>query len=259
MKILAYSDVFSWVGFKEIIRNTDPDILVLNGDLVGDGWRTIFGANIDNKLEYQLNHFKKFYEILRYASTICKKVLVIKGNHDNEFYNSKFIESIPNCIELSGKGIVIEGLSFFGFGYKDSYNVRELKSFLKTIDANILITHTKSKRLPILASIEPKLIIQGHSRKYGTLIENVSVIYTDNQINLITINSDKKNNISRISNKVIGRVPYNIDGKEILETNNQKYCKYCGNRYSIMNTIKEKHNKKCNLKNFKYKIIKSNN
>ena len=53
MKILVFSDIRVWKGYKEILKKISPDVVVLAGDLISDGW-ALFWKRVE-----ELPNFKK--------------------------------------------------------------------------------------------------------------------------------------------------------------------------------------------------------
>ena len=111
-------------------------------------------------------HVDKFYRFLRYAGK-KSKVLVVKGDHDEDFegdYVTKKINRIKDCNEISGKYIEIKGIRFLGLGYNETHYLRRVRPLIEEFQnkIDVIITHCEQKRLPLLSSIKPKLIIRGH-------------------------------------------------------------------------------------------------
>ena len=82
MKLVVFSDIYNWLGYKKLVDRIKPDLIVLAGDLVSCGTATFHTSKtpeIDRR-----THIKKFYQFLRYSSK-KSKVFVVKGNHDYDF------------------------------------------------------------------------------------------------------------------------------------------------------------------------------
>jgi len=196
ISLLAVSDARSWFFLKDIIEKEKPDITIFCGDIVDDGvakfwqpsWEIIQKIIKENKLksysilsDYDLIHEKYFkskefvkarrahvkelYDALELASKKSKQVLVIKGNHDDEFsgaYNLRKIEHIKNCSEISGKLFSFKGIRFLGLSYKNCHYLTELRSLLGTSKPHIIISHPEKNRWKDIAEYGPDLVIHGH-------------------------------------------------------------------------------------------------
>jgi len=127
-------------------------------------------------------HVDKFYDFLRYAGK-KSKVLVIRGDHDEDFKDDYIVEKInkiPGCKEISGKLVEIDGLSFLGLGYNDTYYLTVFKPIIEKFKdrIDIVATHCKQNRVPMLSQLNPKLIIRGHHGSGHYLINNIPAIFT---------------------------------------------------------------------------------
>lgn len=194
MRILLTSDIVSWDGYEELVELLRPDITVLAGDLVSDGyaifWREAMrtrpwiaglmnGGAHDEKahaalveflqgeefrrLRWDL-HVGKFYRFIKKAGQISE-VLVIRGNHDLDFsgdYMPSVIDETPGCHEISGKEIEVKGLRFLGAGYSSSR--AELWSLLEAHrgSVDVLVSHVKWSMVDMLTSAGPSLVLAGH-------------------------------------------------------------------------------------------------
>ena len=67
-------------------------------------------------------------DALKYVSKKAL-VLVIKGNHDDDFegtYSIRRINKIPKCNEISGKSVTLCGLTFLGLGFNEIHCLKLL-------------------------------------------------------------------------------------------------------------------------------------
>jgi len=226
MRILAFSDVAEWEGYEELVNKVKPDIITLTGDLTSDGsahfwwfdkfeetaefrklssWykKPIIQKEIRNGqvfmsysrekylkskdfLKLKTIHVDRFYQFLKYASK-KSNVLVIKGNHDEDFkgdYIPERINSIRGCREISGKTIDIKGIRFLGLGFDEARCLRNLKvrtlmteKFRGKID--VVVMHGENIRLVSL--LKPKLIIKGGGGfpPGKVLVNDVPSVFTD--------------------------------------------------------------------------------
>jgi len=213
MKILAFSDVIEWKGYKELINKTKPDVICLAGDLVSDGFARFWykaleqipsyqeeikklGNNLEdswkieekykNTEEYRKNlkrlekiHSDKFYEFIKFAGK-RSKVLVVKGDHDEKYYSREKINNIPGCREISGECVEIEGLYFLGLGYNETHYLRVLKQLIEKFKekVDIVVTHCEQNRMPFVSLLKPKIIIRGHFGSGKYLVNGIPSVFT---------------------------------------------------------------------------------
>lgn len=153
MKILACSDALYWDDFKKVANKEKPDFVFFLGDLVNDG----------HSLKVHIN---EFYRILKYASKIAKKVLVIKGNHDKEGYDRIKINKIKNCREVSGQKINLNKIKILCLGYGQCHHQKNLQNKLSAHqDINMIISHSEKRSWNHLLSSNAKIIINGHFKE----------------------------------------------------------------------------------------------
>lgn len=198
ISILAVSDSQSWISFEEVMKNVNPDIVVFCGDVIAEGvaeyqtpsqefiQRTIEEENLEHKsyfsnkdyinkkywdstdfIKARKKHIKKFYEALELASKKCEHALIIRGNHDEyeefpEEYDINKINSIQNCIEISGKMFQFSGIKFLGLSYTNCHYLKQLRPLIQGDKPDIVIAHPEHRRLVTIAEYKPKLVIHGH-------------------------------------------------------------------------------------------------
>jgi len=166
MRILAFSDICSWKGYKELVERIQPDVVVLAGDLTSDGFVSYkFGYPILDKYREtaRKEHVTKFYQFLRYAGH-RSKVVVVKGNHDEEFedaYVPGKISRISGCKEISGKTIDIEGLRLLGLGFRDTYYLKVLRSIIQEFKEKVDVVIMHGIRIRLVSQLRPIIIIRG--------------------------------------------------------------------------------------------------
>lgn len=158
MKVLAISDVAKWDRARKAVKLHAPNVVTLIGDLASDP-SAIFAGNYSPKKQR-----KDFIEFLEYAGQLAT-VLVVAGNHDDSSaYDVCKINQIPGCSEISGKAITLNGIRFLGVGYQQAHFLRLLRPIVCKYkgEIDIVLSHCEGRRLRELASISPRLIIQGH-------------------------------------------------------------------------------------------------
>jgi len=180
-KILAFSDIsdiWEWdKEYEEIVDEVKPNVVCLAGDLTSDGGL----PKLD--IERRRDHVEKFYKFLRCAST-KSKVLVVKGNHDEDFegdYVPERINRIQSCKEISGKFFDVSGLRFLGLGFEEAHKLRNKAYFSSLIDKfggkiDAIVMHGENVRLASL--LKPRVIIKGGFFAGRCRINNVPVVFT---------------------------------------------------------------------------------
>ena len=127
-------------------------------------------------------HVNGFYRFLAYAGK-RSQVLVVKGNHDDveEYYAAGRIERINGCREISGKVVKIRGLRYLGVGFEQTNSSKTLKSIIEEWKhkVDVVITHCQQSRMPLVASLEPRLIIRGHFGTGRYLVNGVPSVFTE--------------------------------------------------------------------------------
>jgi len=82
-----------------------------------------------------VDHVESFYKFLR-RSGVFSKVLVVKGNHDEDFegdYSPEKINGIPGCFEISGKTIEVGGRLFLGLGFREARRLRSEYTCIRAV------------------------------------------------------------------------------------------------------------------------------
>lgn len=156
-------------------------------------------------------HVDKFYNFLEYAGK-KSKVLVVKGDHDEDFdkdYILEKINKIPDCKEITGRGIKVCGFSFIGLGFYETYDINMLNSIIEKFKGkvDIVITHCKQNRLPLISLLKPKLIIRGHFGSGKYLVNEIPAVFTQ----------DVKYTIIELRNKKFPKI-----SQYIIDKNNKK-------------------------------------
>jgi len=126
-------------------------------------------------------HVDRFYEALEYVARVCGKVLVVSGDHEEDFegdYNTERINHIRNCREISGQIENYEGLVFLGLGFHETHDLRRLRTFVETMrgHVDVVLAHAEESRLPLLAQIKPKIIFRGHFGSGKSKIGSVPIV-----------------------------------------------------------------------------------
>jgi hypothetical protein len=237
MRILAFSDVVRWDGYKALIAEHQPQVVALAGDLTSDGgaafWSDAFEAipeyraakrdelhrlgisvrkddqsdidiirggslkdimGVEDALKRSFQetpefkkarrklHTNRFYSFLKFAGQTAI-VLVVKGDHDDDFfgdYQSRRINRIEGCHEISGRTVIVGGTTFLGLGYDQAALRRPLREFVRRYqgEVDVVIAHPPHRNVPIIAELRPQLLVRGHSGGGRYLINDVPTVFT---------------------------------------------------------------------------------
>ena len=181
MIILALSDVTEWKGYEKIVDSIQPNILTLAGDLTSDGFASFWRYKNDkNFLRIKEVHVNNFYQFLRYAGR-KSEVLVIKGDHDEDFegdYVPEKINKIIGCKEISGKTADINGIRFLGLGFKEAHRFKEPKSTTEWSKRNIDIVVMHGENIRFVSLLKPKIIVKGGLFTGTYLVNDIPSVFT---------------------------------------------------------------------------------
>ncbi|MGA3094535.1 MAG: metallophosphoesterase [Dehalococcoidia bacterium] len=197
MRILAFSDIEKWGRYERLVHTIRPDVVALAGDLTSDG-----SASFARFLEYSDRrkgrrlHIDRFYKFLRYAGA-RSQVLVVKGDHDTDFegaYIPEKINGICGCQEISGGVIEVNGIRFLGLGVNETSYLRILKPIIEQHkeEADVVITHCKQDRVPLVSLLKPRLIIRGHFGSGKYLVDGIPAVFTANVLYTVIDLEDKR-------------------------------------------------------------------
>jgi len=127
-------------------------------------------------------HVDKFYKFLRYSGK-KSKVLVVKGDHDDDFkddYIPERINKIAGCKEISGKIEKIKNLCFIGLSFNETHYVRTLESIVENFKnrVDVVITHCEQGKVPVVSCLNPKIMIRGHFGSGKYLVNGIPSVFT---------------------------------------------------------------------------------
>lgn len=168
MKILHLSDTHN----QHLLLNNLPlaDVVVHSGDITRDGTKE------------EVKDFVEWYEALPY-----RYKLFVAGNHDKALFEIKHLTLSQNAYFLQDESVTIDGIKFFGLGYKHSEKIIPK-------DTDVLITHepptgildTAGPKLlgndllrDKVIKIRPKCHLFGHAHGSNGIIEKDSIIYSN--------------------------------------------------------------------------------
>jgi len=204
LRILAFSDVEEWKGYEKLVDRIKPDLITLAGDVTSDGFAS-FWKSLEIR-KGKRTHVDKFYKFLRYAGE-KSQVLVVKGDHDADFdgdYIPEKINEIYGCQEISGKLIDVNGLRFLGLGFNETHYLRALKVIIEEFkeEPDVVVTHCEQKRMPLVSSLKPRIIIRGHFGSGKYLVNDIPAVFTQDVF--YTVVELENKSISKILQYTIG-------------------------------------------------------
>ena len=136
------------------------------------------------------------------------QVLVVKGDHDEDFewdYFPERIDNISGCKEVSGKIADIEGICFLGLGFNETHYLTVLKPLIEKFrsKADIIMTHCEQNKMQFIVLDKLKLIIRGHFGYGRYLVNGVKSVFTNGVY--YTLIEMKDNNAVEIKQYIVGR------------------------------------------------------
>ena len=174
-----------------------------------------------------LLHVDKFYSFLSYAGA-RSKVLLVKGDHDDDFkgdYDVERINSIPGCSEISDKLVEVKGFRFLGVSAKDAHNQRKLQRFSKNLRGQVDVVLMHGENVKLVSMISPMLIIKGGLFVTKCRVNGIPTVFTGpNSFSLIEFNNRGVQEVHQYL--TWGNKPQLIKEKEIA-----KNCSLLSKRY----------------------------
>ena len=100
---------------------------------------------------------------------------------------------------------IVNGIRFLGLGFDETHYLRKLRPLIEEFKQNvdIVITHCKQNRTPIVSSLKPELIIRGHFGSGKYLVNKIPAVFTADVF--YTVISFDKKSVPQISQYVIDR------------------------------------------------------
>lgn len=181
--------ILRYKNFKQTIhwlsgRPSQNDIIRHKKEILLNELKEKYKPMIEkNFLEFRKEtHVNLFYKFLKYAGK-KSQVLVVKGDHDEDFEGDYILEKInriPGCREISGKFIEISGFRFLGLGFNETYYLRILKPIIEEFKekVDVVITHCKQNKVPLVSLLKPKIIIRGHFGSGKYLVNDIPSVFT---------------------------------------------------------------------------------
>jgi Icc-related predicted phosphoesterase len=151
-------------------------------------------------------HVDRFYRFLKCAGR-KSKVLIVKGDHDDDFerdYIPERIDRIIGCKEISDKIIEMQGLHFLGLGFNETHYLKKLRPIIEKFKekVDVVISHCEQDKLPLVSLLKPKIIIRGHFGSGKYLVNSIPSVFTMGVKYTIIELKDEK--ILKISQYIIG-------------------------------------------------------
>lgn len=193
----------SFWRYRTIIEEAKPDIVLLAGDITGDGY-------------CGHGYHKGLFLLLLYLEAIKTKTFFIRGNHDEPKYFQYVLKKTKNfkyVKYIAGKVEEFRGFKVLGLDFNDTYSKTTLKSLLSmNYNVAIVLSHCHFHRRSWLFDFNTKYVISGHYEQNIGQVENKVFISTCNDtpedINYFTIEFNKNQelvtyyNFNSITNQV---------------------------------------------------------
>ena len=215
LRILAFSDVAGWwKGYEALVDSLQPDVICLAGDLVSDGFAEFLWGR-----GRRTDHVESFYKFLQRSGSVSK-VLVVKGNHDEDFeedYSPERINEIPGCFEISGRTIEVDGMLFLGLGFREARRLRSgysrpsryLQSLIEKFRGKVDVVLMHDKNIRYASLLKPKLIIKGGLCLGACLVNGVPSVFTGPDSSVIIEFENKA--ISKISGYLLNPTRWYVE------------------------------------------------
>lgn len=161
-----------WRYFDIVIKEK-PDLVLLSGDITGDG---SCGHGYQNAL--------KIFLLLLESRKISSRF--ISGNHDPDPYYSdllSFVKDLAFTEEISNRIVQFKDLSIVGINYDCTRSLTKLNAMLKECHSNkpqICLAHSEIKRRIRLFETGADLIATGHFDRKLMLFDDSVYISLDN-------------------------------------------------------------------------------
>lgn len=165
--------------YVQIVEKEKPDIVLLAGDLTGDG---SCGHGFQNAFMY----FCLFLEYMQIPS------FMVQGDNDvDEFYEQvvPLIADMQFVQECTGELIEHQGIHILGLAFLQTNRKYVLKEHIekyKDSEIDILFTHAPLKRRTKLFDFNAKNIITGHFDNKLLALDNTCLISMSNDSDLIS-------------------------------------------------------------------------
>ena len=215
----GYGSRFSSVDkYWSIIQEEQPDLVLLAGDLTGDG-------SCGHGFHYA---FLYLLSLLNYAPI---QTYFIQGDNDlEEYYSIVRIESkyMANVQEISNKSIHFKNLKILGIPFLTTNDKKALKECLtnnKEIHHDILLCHSALKRRTHLFKSKADMIITGHFDNKFCSIRNSILLSLSNDSDILNYCTLlHRTNNTRISYTFLNprrkrKITYSELGSEVLNDN----------------------------------------
>lgn len=161
MQLLALSDVTCWSGKQALVRRTDPDAVLLGGDLVDDGNFDpgAYGLHEANALQ---RHVEGFYRFLEGVGGE-RPVWIVRGNHDlpEKGFDVDRVTAKPNVELIEGQIRQVGDVAVAGVGYLPADGRDRAVERART-EADVVLSHAPRDLWPEMAQARPSVVLQGH-------------------------------------------------------------------------------------------------
>ncbi len=178
-QLLQRSRFKNLLYYAAIVEKEQPDIILLAGDLTGDG-------SCGHGFQKAFMYFCLYLESLEIPS------FMVQGDNDvDEFYEEliPFIQGMQYVKECTGEICKVNGINILGLNFLQTNRKYVLKEHIekyKDTQIDILFTHTPLKRRTKLFDFHAKNIITGHFDNKLFALEDSCFISLSNDSDLIS-------------------------------------------------------------------------
>ena len=141
--------------YWEIVEREEPDLILLAGDVTGDG-------------SCGYGFHTAFFYLLTCIQLRDTRTFFIQGDNDLPDYYQNVLDNIdilPSITEISGKIGTFKGLKILGVPFHIAHKKRDLISVLKEVkgtEIDLVLGHIPLKRRTFLMEMSYKCFITGH-------------------------------------------------------------------------------------------------
>lgn len=213
MRCLVISNVYFWDNFKNILKRHNPEVVLFLGDttdyphaffhnapeeIIRESlekkpagksvfeWLRVIDKRYESSPDFKeakRAHADSFYQALRNAAKVAKRVFVIKGDSDKADYSKNKITKIKNCFEISNKAADYKGLRFLGSVGKS----------IKKNKSDIILSHAPPNLWNALLTSGAKAVFNGNFQKELMKKGKGAVLFEVGAFpNYLLVNLDKK-------------------------------------------------------------------
>ncbi len=162
---------FPLYNFTELIDNTQPDLVLIAGDMLADE---------DKSQNIRFNALLSFLNYINMKEIQC---FFIQGNHDIKSYDKlvERVKSLEYIKDITDKMIEWRGKLFLGLSHAFTYSLKNCRNIKNLYPEKIdfILGHVLEQRRIWLFDLDAEFIFSGHFGNSITCIENKFLIAID--------------------------------------------------------------------------------